>query len=378
MFTQFRMPMLLEQRKYSERILIYGPKGEESKALEQRGFEQHNAPVSNRPGVHTPKELLRLLCFLRRNHFDVLIAHQPMGAVVGITAGFLARTELKIYSTGGLKFSPDKKTLSNSAMKWAEFQGIIRMSDAVFLVNKDDERLLKEIPSIADKAYYVGPRGGCGVDVETYNPAYRKSQRSSARQQLGIRGGTFVVGFSSRVVWEKGFQEIITAAEILSKSGEKQDIVFLVFGDGVESAQVQAQVHRRGLSKFIVFLGYKSDISFYISAFDIFILPSYREGLPVSLLEALALGIPCIATDIRGCRDLIQHEKTGLLIPVRNAVALAEAVLQLKRNSDNSNKMGEEAAKYVSAHFAEQSLVAKTSAILEQLVLRQREAGPAN
>lgn len=366
MYTQFRMPMIKRQREVCRELLIYCPRDVQTDILTKDGYSVHTAPVTNRPGVHTLFEIARLYRFLKSNRFDILIAHQPMGALVGIIAGRLAGVPVRIYSTGGLKYSPDRKGLFNLAMKHGELQ-VIRWSSAAFLVNREDEALLKAIPSVRDKACYVGPRGGCGVDAGRFNSARRTSLRARAREELGVGDDVFLAGYVGRCVWEKGFRELVDAAGMLAENERPGcRTVFAVLGKGRHLDEVQGYVESKGLSSRFMFLGYRFDVDYYMSAFDVYVLPSYREGLPVALLEAMCFGLPCIATDIRGSRELIPEGK-GILVPPRDARRLADAIGRLASDAGARAKMAEEAERYIHENFEEGLLVDRMMKMVEDI-----------
>ena len=229
-----------------------------------------------------------------------------MGALVGILAAQLARTPVKIYSTGGLKYLPGPKGFLDPILKNGEFC-IIGMCDAVFLVNREDQNLL-ENSEYKDKASYVGPLGGCGIDVTRFNSRARLKNRPRARNELGVKNGDFVIGYTGRMVWEKGFRDLINAASLI----KERNVLFLLFGEGDALQEITQYARDKGVASIFRFEKYTFDINYLMAAFDMFVLPSYREGLPVSLLESMALGLPCVGTNIRGTRELIRDGETGI------------------------------------------------------------------
>jgi glycosyltransferase involved in cell wall biosynthesis len=285
---------------------------------------------------------------------------------VGIPAGRLCRVPVKVYSTGGLKFNQVKNRGRRFVLRMGE-EMILRLADATYLVNREDKEILQG-SRLYSKAVYVGPRGGCGYDSEKFNEGRRLDLRASARTELAIDNDDFVVGFVGRLVWYKGFRELINAAKELEKQGKGKNLVFLVVGEGPEYEEILQYSQSLGISPLFRFLGYREKIDFYMSAFDLFVLPSYWEGLPVSLLEALAMGIPAIATDVRGSRELIENGRTGLLVPPRNAAALASAMAFLIENKELANRMAQAGALHMAGNFRESVMVDKTSKILRGLV----------
>lgn len=357
-FTQFRLPLIKKLDEIFGRQVICCP--DERKHVEkltEEGFEIINCEVSSRfePGIF--RQMFTLYKLLQKEKFDVVVAHQPMGALVGLPPAYFAGVPIKIYSTGGLKYSPDNKSYINILYKYGELL-IMKITDAVLAVNIEDFDYMQKIKSLSSKAYYVGPRGGCGIDTNKFNPDVRKSFRNKARDELGIPNTTVVIGYTGRVVWEKGFREIIESAKILRTMELKH--MFLILGEGPDFDQIRKQIYSESLDDCFTFLGYKFRIDYYMSAFDIFILPSYREGLPISLLEAMAMGIPCIASDIRGSRQLIDNKQTGVLIPARDSEALANAIFHYARFKDFADIVSSKASDEIATMYSENVMVENT------------------
>jgi glycosyltransferase involved in cell wall biosynthesis len=366
MFTQFRMPMIREQRQAYKRVVLYCPRGPGIEMLQEEGFEVQPANVTHSPSPHKLREIWELSSFLKKNKFEVLFAHQPLGALVGIPAGRLCGVPVKVYSTGGLKFNQVKNRGQRFLLRMGE-EMMLRLADATFLVNKEDKGILQGT-RLYSKAVYVGPRGGCGYDSGKFNEGRRLDLRVSARAEVGVNPDEFVVGFVGRLVWYKGFRELMNAAKELERQGNGKTLVFLVLGEGPEYEEIVQYSKSLGISSLFRFLGYKEKIDFYMSSFDLFVLPSYWEGLPVSLLEALAMGIPAIATDVRGSRELIKNGKTGILVPAKNAAALASAIALLMENEVLANQMAQAGALDMARNFRESVMVDKTSRVLRGLV----------
>lgn len=364
-FTQFSLPIVKRLNEICEAQIIYCS-NEKSHVdrLREEGLEVRSCDISRRFGSGIPPQIYSLYKTLKTEKYDLCIAHEPLGALIGLPAAYLARIPVKIYQTGGLKYSPDVNGYKNVLYKYGEFS-IMQIADAVLTVNEEDYDYLNNIRSLAQKAYYVGPRDGCGVDTGKFNPALRKAYRDGARKELGLSGNTTVIGYIGRIVWEKGFREIIESAKILRS--KKLNFTFLILGDGIELDSVREQIRNESLNDYFMFPGYQFRLNYYVSAFDVFILPSYREGLPISLLEAMAMGIPSIATDIRGCRQLITDNKTGILIPARNSKALADAICRYAQSGDYAATVSNRAAQEIAAAYSEDIMVDRTLRIYRDI-----------
>jgi glycosyltransferase involved in cell wall biosynthesis len=152
-----------------------------------------------------------------------------------------------------------------------------------------------------------------------------------------------VVGIVGRIVREKGHREFLEMARCVA---QKRSVIFLVVGDSLPSdrdqfgAVFKKEVANAGLTPHFLFTGQTDQVPDYLRIMDIFVLPSYREGFPRSIIEAMATGLPVIATDIRGCREAVVHGTTGLIVPPKDGEALARAVDRLLANPEEAKRMG--------------------------------------
>ncbi len=357
--------MIKRLQQLADRQAIYCPdRDDHFDRLVEDGFEMITGPVSKSFGPSVIPETFKLTRFLRSESFDVLIAHQPMGALVGITAGKSAGIPAKIYSTGGLKYVADAGGISNNLVKRGEVK-IMNWADAVLLVNKEDRLTLRDLPVSQPKIHYVGPRGGCGIDTAVFNPQERDRYYASSRQQLGLQRKHIAVGFVGRCVWEKGLRELAEAAAILTREPSGRNLRFCILGNGSDLDEFKQLVASLGVSEQFVFPGYLPEIHKFVAAFDIFILPSYREGLPISLLEAQAMGIPSVATNVRGSRELVENGNKGLLVECRDPQALATALQQLVDNPEVARQLAEAATENVRDNYSEAALLPRTIDLIQ-------------
>jgi glycosyltransferase involved in cell wall biosynthesis len=174
------------------------------------------------------------------------------------------------------------------------------------------------------------------------------------RDELGAGPGTIVVGMVGRMVAEKGYPELFEAAAQLDGR-----YVVAAIGpddpakpDAVTAGQ-RAAAERAG----VVFLGQRDDVERLYAAMDVFVLPSHREGFPRAAMEAAATGLPIVATDVRGCRQVVDDGVTGLLVPVRDPSRLASAIAALGADAELRRRMGAAAAQKARSSFDERRVV---------------------
>ena len=219
----------------------------------------------------------------------------------------------------------------------------------IFFQNKDDLQLFLDNKLIdARKCCLVA---GSGVNTELFRPDCDKHPVLSKND--------FTFFYLGRILWDKGIGELIEAVRILKKDYPLIKVSFMGMIDkgnpaGVSDFQIQ-EWEREGLIKY---LGEVVDIRPYLASCDCVVLPSYREGIPKTLLEASAMELPVIATDVPGCRDVVEHGVTGFLVNVKDAQALAKAMEKMIKMTEFQKKeMGRNGRAKVMRDYSESSVI---------------------
>jgi glycosyltransferase involved in cell wall biosynthesis len=183
----------------------------------------------------------------------------------------------------------------------------------------------------------------------------------------------------TRLLWDKGIAEFVAAARQLR--GEGRVITFLLAGDpdpGNPATVPLATVRAWAEEGVLEWLGHVDDMPALFATVDIVVLPSYREGLPKSLIEAAACGLPLVATDVPGCREVITDGEDGLLVPVRDAVALAAAIARLIDDRKLAARLGAAARKKALSQFDERIVIDRTIAVYQELLGDSHDIQPRN
>ena len=307
-------------------------------------------------------ELLRIL---RRERFDAVHTHNPKPGVLGRVAARAARVPVVLNTVHGLWATPEdraRRRLPVLAAEWAA----ARFSDLELYQSREDL-------AWARRRRVVGPGRsillGNGIDLDRFHPSLRGGERrTELRAELGFGPGDVVIGTVGRMVREKGYRELFAAAQALR--AQDPDARFLVVGEA-DPAKPDAVTAEEVLAArpHVTFTGWREDVPDLMAAMDVFVLPSWREGMPRSAIEASAAGLPLVLTDIRGCREVVSHGIEGLLVPVRRPDALADALLRLVRRPDLRERMGLAARVRAERDFDERrvasTVVAVTGALLE-------------
>lgn len=302
------------------------------------------------------RSVLALVKLFRRERFDVLHVHTPVAALIGRIAGRIAGIPLIVYTAHGFYFHDQMPCWKRALFVALErFGGLF--TDLLFSQSAED----------AEEAVTAGivPRErvlaiGNGVDVSCFDPA-RVGAGRTVRAALGIPADAFVVGFIGRLVREKGLAEFLDAAVDLAQRFPQ--IRFLLVGERLASdhaggVEAEFAAAKTALGERLVAPGLRADIPRMLAAMDLFCLPSWREGMPRTIIEAMVMGKPVVATDIRGAREEVVAEETGLLVPTRAPDKLAAAIERFVRDPAWGERLGQEGRRRALMLYDERNIVA--------------------
>jgi glycosyltransferase involved in cell wall biosynthesis len=301
---------------------------------------------------------------LRRERFDVLHTHNPKPGVYGRVVGRLARVPVIVNTIHGLYATEDDRWTRRAPVYGLEAVAA-RFSDAELVQNPEDLALLQRL-HLTKHARLLGN----GVDLTRFDRArFSPEARRSARAALGARDDTIVVGTAGRLVAEKGYPELFDAMAALDPA---RYLLVVAGSDDPDKADalsptIVAAARRRG----VVFAGHVDEIETLYSAMDVFVLASHREGYPRAAMEAAAMSLPVVTTDVRGCRQVVENERTGLIVGVRDAGALARAISTLGEDPDRRRSLGAAARERALAEFDERRVVARVLDTYRQVGVRK-------
>ena len=347
-----------------EVVGVSGP-GPFAAGLCELGVEHHVVPsltraVDVRSDLRAPVDLLRLF---RRLRPDIVHTHNPKPGVYGRLAARAARVPVVVNTIHGLYALPEDR-LRKRVVVYGLERLAVTCSDAELVQNPEDVVTLRRLRVPEEKLHLLGN----GIDLGRFDPSRIAPARVAAlRASVGAGPDDVVCGLVGRLVWEKGYREVFGAVASLRErfpglrvfvAGPTDDAK----SDAVTRADIEA-AERAG----IVFLGMRDDVDELYAAMDLYVLASYREGWPRSAMEAAAMGVPVIATDIRGCRQVVEPGVTGLLVPPRDAPALARAIETLTLDARARRAMGAAARAKARAEFDEGRIIAITLGVYESL-----------
>lgn len=295
-------------------------------------------------------ELFRLF---RRLRPDIVHTHNPKPGVYGRIAARLARVPAVVNTVHGLYALPSDRWAKRTAVYGLE-RLAATCSDVELVQGPEDLEVLASIGIPRSKLRRLGN----GIDLARFDPAaVGPGVRDRIREEIGAGPDDVVCGVVARLVREKGIPEVVAAARILL---DEPDVVVVVIGprepdkaDGVSDAEID-----EAMSIGVRFLGLRHDVVDCLASMDVFILASHREGFPRSPMEAAAMGLPVVATDVRGCREVVDDGVTGLLVPVRSPEAIAAAVRSLARDPERRRAMGDAGRAKAASEFDDRRVIA--------------------
>ncbi len=303
--------------------------------------------------------LFKLWNYIRKEKFDIVHTHNPKPGLLGQLAAKFSRVPIIINTVHGLY---SKNRFFIFIEKIAAL-----CSDLIFSQNKEDiETIIKEKISIPQKIRYLGN----GIDIEKFNiKRFSYEFIKSKKEQLGIRQDVKIVGIVARLVVEKGYLDLFEAFRSVVKIFP--DTILLIVGpkEPEKKDGINLEITKKyGIENNIKFLGERGDVDEILPLMDVLVLPSYREGMPRSILEAMAESRPIVATDIRGCREEIENGKSGILVPPKNPEKLAEKIIYFLSNKDYAQKLGNVARERVESNFDEKIIFEKINEEYKNLI----------
>jgi glycosyltransferase involved in cell wall biosynthesis len=345
-------------------------------ALEQRGIRHvplHHATRSFAP-LEDAQALGELNAVFRRLRPAIVHTHNPKPGLYGRIAARLARVPVVVNTVHGLYAQPHDR-FARRAMIYGMERIAGLCSNAELVQNPEDVATLRRIGVPERKLTLLGN----GIDLGRFDPSrISDAEARAARTELGaVSPDDVVVGLVGRLVREKGYAEVFAAASRLR--AQLPNLRFAVIGDDDHDKQdaLDAGDRARADAAGVRFLGGRADVDRLYAGMDIYVLASHREGFPRSAMEAAAMGLPVIATDIRGCRQVVDHGTTGLLVPARDATALADVITALAVDPDRRARLGIAGRAKATREFDERRCVETTLDTYRALLSRRALPVPA-
>jgi len=339
-------------------------------SLGSEGFIVHkihfDRKISLKSNLRSIKELRKLMKFY---NYDIVHVHTPVASILGRVAAKLSGIKNIIYTAHGYYFHDGMSKREYTFYYQIEKQFAKFATDYLLLQSKEDYELSVE-KRFKNKSKIMHLSNGIDIH-EKFNPEKINQENiKTIKDELGIKEPDFVFSFVGRFVREKGIYELVEAFNKLNETN--QNVKLLLIGGLLESErdqEISQAMNKWEANENIIFTGVRSDIPELQSVSDVFILPSYREGLPRSIIEAMAMKKPVIATNIRGCREEVIDSETGFLVEKQNVNDLYQKMLTLFENEEMCKAFGEEARRIVENEYDEQKVLDKQLRLFNSILL---------
>ncbi len=302
----------------------------------------------------------RLKSLFKQERFDIVHVHTPVAALIGRWAAWRAGVPKIVYTAHGFYFHERMAWPKRAAFTALEWLGG-RLTDVLFTQAEEDAATARRLRLAKGPIAAIGN----GVDPARFHPAADAGERRALRASLGAGDGDAVILMVGRLVAEKGYVELIEAMRGVAAK-------LWVVGERLDSdhaGPVEHAIEMAGrdpvLKQRVRFLGYRGDVPALMRAADIFTLPSHREGMPRSVIEAMMTGLPVVGTNIRGTREEIVEGETGTLVPVNDATALSAAFSRLAADPALRAAWGAKGRERALALYREDFVIARQLEVLD-------------
>ena len=314
-------------RRYYTITYISSQKERLKKVAEQQGVEHFPLDLTRKiTPLKDLKALYRLFRFLQGHRPEIVHTHTPKAGIVGMLAAFLARVPLRIHTVAGLPLM-EAKGMKKIILRFVE-RLTYRCATNVFSNSKGLQAyILEQRLTDAQKMTLIGQGSSNGIDTSHFQPQDKHSKTiQSLRATLGINKEDFLFCFVGRLVSDKGINELVVAFSQVHKHYPNTKLLLV----GPEEADLDplklSTRNKIQTNTNIITTGFQNDIRPYLTMADAFVFPSYREGFPNVVLQAGAMEVPCIVSDINGCNEIITNGETGRIVPPKDVQALQMAM----------------------------------------------------
>lgn len=337
--------------KYYDVVGIASDTGNLKDVEEEQGIRTINIKMAREISLlQDIKSLIALYQLFRKDKPDIVHANTPKASLLSMIAAMVARVPNRIYLVTGLRFETTKGLL-RFILKTMERITCLCATKVIPEGDGVKNTLIRE--KITSKSLEKIHNGNInGIDLTYFDRTKEVEEKAS----LIRKPNTFTFIFVGRLVKDKGVNELIEAFNKISQ--EQKDVRLILVGKFEEALDPLFSSSKEIINnnKLIDFVGYQNDIRPYLVASDVLILPSYREGFPNVILQAGAMGIPCIVTDINGCNEAIIDGKNGIIIPKQDSNALYEAMKRIKTDVDLHKNLALNSRALISSRYDQKDL----------------------
>lgn len=260
---------------------------------------------------------------IKKSNAEVIHCNTPVGGMIGRICGKLNKVKYIIYTAHGFHFYEGAPLFNNTILKWAEMF-MARFTDAIITMNSEDYEAAKKFRlKKGGRVYFIE---GVGINTEDYFNL--NADREKKRRELSLENDDIICISMGDLIKRKNYETVLRAFSRLNN----KKIHYLICGTGPEEDNLKSLAKQLNIESNVHFLGFRRDIKELLKASDIFVFSTFQEGMPRSMMEAMASGLPCIASRVRGNIDLICDLEGGYLLSANDDKAFAEKIEYLSEN----------------------------------------------
>ncbi len=299
--------------------------------------------------------LMRLAQELRTNRPDILHCWMIHSNIIGRLIGRMTRVPKIVVSRRSDKNGSRWATVLN---RW-----LVNWSDGMIAVSESTKAAELAETGIDSARVTVVPNG---IDASMFENKPSAADRQQLRDSLGYDNETILIGSVGRLTEAKGYPDLLNAFKTVSATLPQARL--LIAGKGHLEAALKAQAKQLGIGERVQFPGVRSDIPQLLDALDLFAFSSHWEGMPNALMEAMAAGLPCVATAVSAAPELIDNGLHGILVPPKQPAKLAEAILKIANDGPLGDRLGQAAQQRILSEFTLANTAQKTVAVYEAVI----------
>lgn len=329
--------------QFESEICTLTPTGDLHKKANQIAIKSYALGYKNI--LSLPKIIIKLMLLLYKNKYDIINTHLPQASVIGI---IISRLRGIPYIIETRHYSDYMYKYSNRINQWLD-KKTVNMADHVIVVSHAGKVVLMNREGVKEEKISVIYNG---INISKFS----SNHRIQIRKQLGI-DNKMVLTFTASYHPRKGHKYLLESVGMLKK--KYPDVIILLIGDGILKANLEALTKQLHLEDNVRFLGYRTDIPELLNATDIYVHSSVEEGFGIAIIEAMAAGLPVIATNVGGIPEIITHNKNGILVPPEDPQALSSAMSDLIDHPDKRKTLAESGRRHVGANFTDETMVNK-------------------
>ena len=320
-----------------------------------QGVATHAIPLTRTISpFHDLRCLYQMVRFFKREKPDIVHTHTPKAGIIGMLAAYMARVPVKMHTVAGLPLM-EAKGFKRSLLMAVE-KITYRCADWVYPNAQGLLSFIKENQMCSSsKIKILGKGSSNGIDTAFFDPIQMpKVETNTLKANLEIAPQDFVFSFVGRLVGDKGVNELVEAFVLLSE--QYPNIKLLLVGPEEKALDPLNRETTQHISAHpsMISVGYQNDIRPYLAVSDCFVFPSYREGFPNVVLQAAAMEVPCIVSNINGCNEIIQDKKNGWWVPPKSVTPLVQTMEDALTNSVKRKAFKKQLRPQIIAHYGRQ------------------------